>query len=164
MKKCFLAFAVLFLFLAAACAQQSAQPGQPVQQKAEVQPAPTKETAEIPQKAEETKKEAGESTKKIEEVAATISNLVEIDMIAKKFEFVPSTITVKQGQKVKLSIKSIDVAHGFGLPDYKIIERLDPGQTVTVEFTADKKGTFTFFCSVSCGSDHGAMKGKLIVE
>ena len=63
-----------------------------------------------------------------------------------------------------LNIKSIDVTHGFSLPDFSINSRLNPGQTTTVEFTADKTGTFTFFCSVQCGEGHSNMKGTLIVN
>lgn len=100
----------------------------------------------------------------VEEMVVTDSEVVEIDMTAKQWEFDPGTITVKQGQKVKLNIKSIDVAHGFALPDFGVSQRLDPGKEVTVEFTADKKGTFTFFCNVVCGAGHRDMKGALVVE
>ena len=34
----------------------------------------------------------------------------------------------------------------------------------TIEFTADKQGTFTVFCSVFCGSGHSGMKGKIIIK
>lgn len=88
----------------------------------------------------------------------------EFTMTAKKWEFSPSTITVKKGDAVKLSITSIDVAHGFGLNDFGIKERLEPGKTTNIEFVADKTGTFTFFCSVFCGDGHGEMTGTLIVE
>lgn len=88
----------------------------------------------------------------------------EFTMTAKQFEFVPNTITVNQGDTVKLTITSIDVTHGFNLPDFGINERLNPGKPVTVEFVADKKGTFTFACSVPCGSGHSGMSGRLVVE
>ena len=90
--------------------------------------------------------------------------VVEIDMTAKQWEFEPGIVTVKEGSKVKLNIKSVDVAHGFALPDFGVSQRLEPGKTEIVEFTADKKGTYTFFCSVACGSGHRSMKGTLVVE
>jgi heme/copper-type cytochrome/quinol oxidase subunit 2 len=34
---------------------------------------------------------------------------------------------------------------------------------VTVEFVADRAGTFDITCSEYCGTGHRAMKGKLIV-
>src|SRR3989344_996016 len=94
----------------------------------------------------------------------TTANQVVINMKARKFEFEPSIIKVKQGDKVKLIITSEDVAHGFAISDYNINKKLESGKTETIEFTADKKGEFTFFCSVLCGSGHSDMQGKLIVE
>jgi len=95
---------------------------------------------------------------------APTSDVVEIDMTAKQWEFTPSTITVNEGDKVKLNIKSVDVTHGFSLSEFGVSERLTPGKTTTVEFTADKKGEYTFFCSVPCGRGHSGMNGKLVVE
>ena len=47
---------------------------------------------------------------------------------------------------------------------FNVSEMLEPGKTVSVEFVADKQGTFSFFCNVFCGSGHGNMKGTLIVK
>ena len=73
---------------------------------------------------------------------------MEIFSAAKNWEFEPNTITVKKGDSVAITVHSIDVAHGFALPDFGVSQRLNAGDEVTVEFTADKKGTFTFFCNV----------------
>lgn len=92
------------------------------------------------------------------------AKVVEIDMIAKQWEFIPETVTVNLGDKLDIHVKSIDVSHGFMLPEFGINERLDPGKEVHIEFVADKKGTFTYACSVPCGRGHGGMAGKLIVK
>lgn len=94
----------------------------------------------------------------------TEGEVKEFDIIAKQFEFVPDTITVNQGDRVELHIESVDVTHGFALPEFGINERLNPGRDVHVNFVADKKGTFSFYCSVPCGSGHGRMSGQLIVK
>lgn len=83
---------------------------------------------------------------------------------ASKWEFDPHTIGVRLGDTVRLTINSMDVAHGFSIPDFNINETINPGKTATVEFVVDKKGSFTFACSVYCGSGHGNMKGTLIVQ
>ncbi|HEV2177854.1 MAG TPA: cupredoxin domain-containing protein [Terriglobia bacterium] len=88
----------------------------------------------------------------------------EITMTAKKYEFDPNVITVKQGDHVKLVITSLDRDHGIKLKAYGIKERLKKGVPTTVEFTASKAGTFPFECSVECGFGHHGMKGKLVVE
>lgn len=98
------------------------------------------------------------------DTGTTSGNVKEFDMTAKQWEFSPSTITVNQGDTVKLTIESIDVAHGFALPTFGVNEELVPGETVNIEFVADKKGTYTFFCSVQCGAGHSDMKGTLIVQ
>jgi len=88
----------------------------------------------------------------------------EFEIIAKNWEFVPNTIEVNLGDKVELHIESVDVAHGFRLPDFGINEKLEPHNDIHVDFIADKKGTFPFSCSVPCGSGHGGMQGQLIVR
>ena len=95
---------------------------------------------------------------------APISNVKEFKITAKSWEFDPATIQVNKGDKVKLIITSVDVPHGFSIPEYEINERIDPGKPVSVEFTADKQGTFTSFCSVFCGSGHSKMKGSFVVK
>ncbi len=88
----------------------------------------------------------------------------EIEVTAKQWEFTPNPIKVKFGERVRLKIKSIDVTHGFALPDFGINEVLNPEQEVVVEFVANKRGTFDFFCSVQCGQGHAGMRGQLVVE
>ncbi len=98
-----------------------------------------------------------------EEIQLT-GEVKEFDIVAKNWEFVPNTIEVNLGDKVELHIESVEGTHGFMLPDFGINERLEPYQDVHVDFIADKKGTFTFACSVPCGSGHGRMKGTLVVK
>lgn len=85
-------------------------------------------------------------------------------LTAKTWSWEPATIKVKKGDIVKLTITSVDVPHGFSLPDYGINQTIEAGQTSTIQFTADKAGTFTFACSIFCGEGHSDMKGTLIVE
>lgn len=87
-----------------------------------------------------------------------------INITAKQFSFEPAEIRVKKGDKVVLIVKSVDVKHGFSLPEFGIDEKLEPGKETRIEFTADKVGSFTFRCSVFCGQGHSEMTGTLIVE
>jgi len=92
------------------------------------------------------------------------TNVKEFDVIASQWKFSPSKIEVNEGDEVVLNVRSVDVAHGIAIPAFEINEYLSPGQTVRMEFVADRKGTFTFSCSVSCGVGHIGMIGKLIVK
>lgn len=83
---------------------------------------------------------------------------------ARRFSFSPDTIIVNQGDKLKIIAKSTDVTHGFALDGFNIDNRIEPAKKNIIEFIADKKGEFTFRCSVYCGSGHENMRGKLVVE
>jgi nitrosocyanin len=86
-----------------------------------------------------------------------------IEVAARKFEFDPATIVVRQGEKIRLEVTSEDVTHGIGIEAYNIDRKLDPGKMETIEFVADKVGTFHFHCSVYCGAGHDKMHGELVV-
>lgn len=86
------------------------------------------------------------------------------DITAKQWEFVPSIIAVDEGDSVTLNVASTDVTHGLSIPDFGVSETLTPGKTTTVTFTANKAGTFSFFCSIFCGSAHSSMQGTLVVN
>jgi len=88
----------------------------------------------------------------------------EFEITAKRWEFSPNPIIVSEGDLVKLKIKSIDVTHGIRLSEFGVNEILSPGNEVNVEFVADRKGSFSFFCTVTCGSGHSNMRGTLIVN
>lgn len=88
----------------------------------------------------------------------------EIQVTAKKYSFSPNPIRVKKGEHVRLIITATDRDHGFKLEAFNIEQKLKKGVPTTVEFTADKAGTFPFKCSVHCGLGHSGMKGTLIVE
>lgn len=83
---------------------------------------------------------------------------------AKQFAFVPATITVNEGDTVRLIVKSTDVDHGIGISEFGVLKTVKAGTTETVEFVANKKGSFTIFCSVFCGGGHGTMTGTLVVQ
>lgn len=88
----------------------------------------------------------------------------EIQVSARKYEFNPSVITVKKGERVKLVITALDRDHGFKLEAFRIDQKLNKGAATTIEFRAEKVGTFQFKCSTFCGLGHRRMKGRLVVE
>jgi cytochrome c oxidase subunit 2 len=88
----------------------------------------------------------------------------EIKMTAKKYEFNPSEIRVRQGERVRLIIISLDRTHGIEIDAYGIKREIAEGDQTVVEFTADKPGTFQFKCAKWCGFGHSGMRGTLIVE
>lgn len=89
---------------------------------------------------------------------------VEFTIQARRFAFTPNKIEVKHGQTVILHVKSIDVIHGFALPEFKIEEELLPNVQVDISFVAERKGNFPFVTNIVSGSRYSSMVGNVIVE
>lgn len=87
----------------------------------------------------------------------------EIKVIARRFEFVPKTITVKKGERIRLAVTSEDVDHGIAIKEFGVDQIVKAKQTKVIELNADKEGRFDFICSVFCGDGHPDMVGELIV-
>ena len=88
-----------------------------------------------------------------------------IDVIARRFAFSPSEITLKKGEPVVLVLKSVDVTHGIRFTELGVETKVGKGQTSELAFTPGKTGTFVGHCFVFCGSGHGGMTLTLhIVE
>ena len=87
-----------------------------------------------------------------------------IDVIASNFKFEPSIISIAQGEKVRLRLRSADRNHHFAIKGFRV-KALIPktGEAVTVDFVADRAGTFEFTCAEYCGTGHSGMKGRLVV-
>lgn len=88
---------------------------------------------------------------------------VELNVTASQFSFDPGTITVKKGTRLIIHVTSADVRHGFAIDEYGQNVQFDKGEVKTIDFVADKAGTFTFYCTVPCGPGHPDMKGTLVV-
>lgn len=79
------------------------------------------------------------------------------------FYFKPNQITVKKGQKVKVTFTSAGGMHDFVVDEFNVKTDVISSGSTTVEFTPDKTGTFEFYCSVGMHRKMG-MVGKLIVQ
>lgn len=89
----------------------------------------------------------------------------EITVEGGEFKFTPSEITIKKGEKVKLTFKNTgSFPHDFVIADLNVTtKRIQPGEEDTVEFTPEKTGEFKFICGVGNHEEQG-MVGTLIVE
>lgn len=86
-----------------------------------------------------------------------------VNMEAGSFYYKPNTITAKKGQKIKVVLSGKDMMHNFNIDELKVKSPLVmAGKTTTVEFTADKVGTFEFYCSVGNHRAQGQV-GTLVV-
>src|SRR3989344_898751 len=155
-----LALAILSL-LVIGCSKESTQPTGGVVVDTISEDA-TSETVTQPETVVVTEPEYTSSN--IVQTLPTAAGVKEFAITAKSWEFLPSEIQVNKGDKVKFTITSEDIAHGFAIAEFGIKEKIEGGETKTIEFVADKKGTFIYYCSVPCGAGHIKMKGKFVVE
>ncbi len=88
-----------------------------------------------------------------------------IEVTAKRFTFQPSRIEVKEGERIRLVVKSEDGVHGLQIKKFRV-NKLVPrgGEPVTIDFVASAPGTFEILCSEECGDGHESMSGTLVVE
>jgi len=69
----------------------------------------------------------------------------------------PPTLVVPLGEKVRYTITSNDVVHGFWVPAFMIQIQNLPGVTNSLEFTANKLGSYPGRCNILCGRNHSQM-------
>jgi plastocyanin len=88
----------------------------------------------------------------------------EFTVTGSSFAFAPSTMTVKKGEKVRVTFKNSGGKHDWVLDEFTGARTkvLDAGAQEVIEFTADKVGTFEYYCSVGQHRAAG-MKGVLTV-
>jgi len=82
-----------------------------------------------------------------------------------EFAFSPNTLTVNKGDTVKVSFTNNgNYPHNFMITELNVQGKtISPGQSDTVTFTANKAGTFQYFCSVPGHKDKG-MVGTITVQ
>jgi len=87
-----------------------------------------------------------------------------IPIDVRRFEYTPNQITIKKGTPVILELKSLDVPHGFNLPDMGVRADVLPGMVARVRFIPTQTGRFVFHCDIFCGTGHEELEGAIIVE
>lgn len=87
-----------------------------------------------------------------------------IEVEAGSFYYEPNEIRVKQGDKVRIVMNSVSMMHDFVIDELGVkMPFVQNGDIGTVEFTANEKGSFEYYCSVGQHRAQGQV-GTLIVE
>jgi nitrous-oxide reductase len=95
-------------------------------------------------------------------------NTVYINQTAVRSHFTPERVEINAGEHVVWTITNIerarDATHGFALPYYGINLSIEPGESITFEFDADRGGVFSWYCTEFCSALHLEMMGYLLVQ
>jgi cytochrome c oxidase subunit 2 len=86
-----------------------------------------------------------------------------VEVVAKRFEFAPSEITLKKGEPVVLAMSASDADHGLKFEEFNVLLQVKKGTTGEATFTPKEAGTFVGQCAVFCGAGHGSMRLTLHV-
>jgi len=81
-----------------------------------------------------------------------------ITIHARKYAFVPNTITLKKDETVKLVLISDDVRHGLAVRGVGIRSEITPGHPTNLIVTPTTVGDFPGACSFYCGTGHREME------
>ncbi len=80
-----------------------------------------------------------------------------IEITARKYSYTPNQITLKKGEPVVLVFHTVDVTHGFKLPEMNVKSDIKKGKDTEVAFTPTEVGHFVGKCAHFCGKGHGSM-------
>jgi nitrous-oxide reductase len=95
-------------------------------------------------------------------------NRVTVRMASTAPAFMPNEFTVRRGDEVTIILTNFDtvedLTHGFAIEQYNVNFIVNPQQTASVTFRADRAGIFWCYCSHFCHALHLEMRARMIVQ
>ena len=86
-----------------------------------------------------------------------------VQIVAKKFEYLPDKLELRLGQPVLIELTAPEVTMGFSAYALGLRSDIVPGKVSQLRFTPTRLGSFEFSCDVFCGSGHEEMGGVIVV-
>ena len=81
-----------------------------------------------------------------------------------EYNITSSTLNLPVDKQVLLQLTSLDVLHGFWVPEFRLKQDVVPGTTKELRVTPDRVGEYKVRCSVICGTSHAKMEQPTIVQ
>lgn len=89
----------------------------------------------------------------------------EITVVGDEYSFLPAKISVKAGERVKINFENKgELPHNMTIDELGFATNtISSGKITSAEFTANKSGTFTMYCSIG---DHRSlgMVGEVTID
>ncbi len=93
---------------------------------------------------------------------------VDVYMLAVRTHFTPDRVVVSEGDDVYFHVTNLeqddDIAHGFGILWSNCNMQIEPGETKTMHWKAEKVGITPFYCSNFCSALHQEMQGLIEIR
>jgi nitrous-oxide reductase len=93
---------------------------------------------------------------------------VTVKLVSQAPAFSLPEFRVKKGDEVTIILTNLDkvddLTHGLAIPKYDVQFIVNPQQTQSVTFIADKPGVFWAYCTNFCHALHLEMRSRMIVE
>jgi len=78
-------------------------------------------------------------------------------------DIVRSQLVLPAGREVDLTLRAVDVIHGFATPEMRLKQNAIPGETQHIHFTPTQPGDYAILCTQVCGLGHYRMQAVLRV-
>jgi cytochrome c oxidase subunit 2 len=100
------------------------------------------------------------------------ANAIEVHVVAKQWMWKVEhsngareidALHVPLDRPVRLVMTSQDVIHSFFIPAFRVKQDVVPGRDTEIWFQPTKAGVFQLLCAEYCGTDHSAMRGRIVV-
>ncbi len=88
--------------------------------------------------------------------------VIEVKMSGYRFN--PRSIEVRRGTKVRIALTATGRTYSMAIEGYGVSAVCPAGQTVYLDFIANKSGTFTYYCNMDVGDERSKMTGRLVVS
>ena len=95
-------------------------------------------------------------------------NKVTVLLAAGAPQFSLPDFKVKRGDEVTIVLTNLDkiedLSHGIGIEKYNVNFIVNPGETKSITFKADKPGVYWCYCTHFCHALHLEMRSRMLVE
>ena len=78
-------------------------------------------------------------------------------------DIVRSQLVPPADREVDLTLRAVDVIHGFAIPEMRLKQNAIPGETQHIHFTPTRPGDYAILCTQVCGLGHYRMQATLRV-